>query len=342
MDQILQKHLVEKLMLHKPDLIKAATSPMDCISYQSCKFLDESYHIKTDSYTIVTKVLGYWKDKPIVLHNSHKYVLLENSKSLVNLDNFGDKKIVPASAKSTRFFQKNSTIEAPVKELPKVVEEPKIEVTPEPKKELPEPVKKVETKQIYKTVSVVPETKPTQNYISGLRSQDEKLPEITKSEDAEEAFFDILETKKDDPRIKKFFNYHADQAKKELFSITEKFTQQQMARAMESGGGTNSVQYANGGTMHGDLIVDGNLTVTGTSNTGGGTTSNKKVFTVGDGVHNEYTLLHSLNTKDIIVSVYDSDYESVLAYIKNISLNETRISFGNIIPVDSIKVVIMG
>ena len=335
MDQILQKHLVEKLMIHKPDPIKAAMSPMDFITYQSCKVLDESYHIKTEDYTIVTKVLGYWKDKPIILHNSHKYVLLENSKSLVNLDNFGDKKIVPASAKTTRFTQKNSTVQAKAEKASKIKEEPKIKVSDEP-------VSVVETKPIYKTVSNLPETKPTQNYISGLKSQDEKTPEIKTSEDAEEAFFDILETKKDDPRIKKFFNYHADQAKKELFSITEKFTQQQMARAMESGGGTNAVQYANGGTMRGDLIVDGNLTVTGTSNTGGGTSSNKKVFTVGDGVHNEYTLIHSLNTKDIIVSVYDSNYESVLASIKNISLNETLISFSNIIAVDSIKVVIMG
>ena len=329
MDQILQKHLMEKLMLRKPDPIKAATSPMDCISYQSCELLDETYHIKTSDYTIVTKVLGYWKDKPIILHNAHKYVVLENSKSLVNLDNFGDKKIVPASAKTTRFTQKNSTVEAP----PKVVEEPEIKPV--------EPVKAVIKEPIYKTVSANVENKPTSNYITGLRSQDEKLPEITKSEDAEETFFDILETKKDDPRIKKFFNYHADQAKKELFSITEKFTQQQMARAMESGGGTNAVQYANGGTMRGDLVVDGNLTVTGTSNTGGGTSSNKKVFTVGDGVNKDYTLLHSLNTKDLIVNVYDSNYESVLAYVKNISLNETRVSFGNTIPVDSIKVVIM-
>ena len=116
---------------------------------------------------------------------------------------------------------------------------------------------------------------------------------------------------------------------------------------MEGGGGTNAVQYSNGGSMNGKLIINDDLEVTGTiygtvDGGGGGGVVDKKTFLIGDGVNSEFVLNHSLNTYDVIVQIYDNlTKEAVNAFIKNISPNETLINFSRIIGVDSYRVVII-
>lgn len=319
MDQILQKHLLNKILFSGSDSAEINNIHDDIIYYNSYKRVDNSFYIKINEDVLISEGIGCWKNKPVLSYKNKKYVLLENSKSIVNIKNFGVEKLDPLP----------KPIEVKKEEIviPKKVEE----------KKPSEPEKKVQS-VIVKTPEQ--EKKKESDYVSGLKAQDESPKEtVTKSsEDPEELFFSILDKKRDDPRIKKFFNYHSDLAKKELFAITEKFTREQMSRAMESGGGTNSVQYSNGGSMHGDLIIDGNLTVTGTSNIG----TTKKVFYIGNGTDNEYLLVHSLNTKDIFVTMYDSNDEMVIGNVKNISLNETKVSFANPIDTNSIKVVVIG
>ena len=100
------------------------------------------------------------------------------------------------------------------------------------------------------------------------------------------------------------------------------------------------MQFAKGGIMGGDLTIEGNVSITGIL-TGGGIL-NKKIFTIGNNIDNEFIISHNLNTKDIIVNLYDKYHESIIANFKNISLNETLITFGAIIDTNSIKVVIVG
>jgi hypothetical protein len=66
--------------------------------------------------------------------------------------------------------------------------------------------------------------------------------------------------------------------KKEFNQIIEKVKTAQFARAMESGGGTNAVQYANGGTMNGSLTVTNNIVAENIQDTTGRGLIRKKVF----------------------------------------------------------------
>jgi hypothetical protein len=325
MDQILAKHLASTFLFPKEEK-KLDFIDESIIPYHSYKIIDNSYFIKTDVDTIVSECKGTWKDKPVILYKKEKYVLLENSQKIVKLntlDNTGE--IV---FKTKPLIQ----VKNPKDEIVQIKKSEEKEVIEEPKQEKEEP----------KLISIPLNTKDsTASYISDIKKSDESAEENVN----QEKDVDIISTLvkyKDDPRVKSFFNYHSELAKKEIFSITEKFSQQQMARAMESGGGTNAVQFANGGTMSGDLLIDGNITFTGDiSGRGMGGSSIKKIFNVGNGIDSEYILLHSLGTKDILVSIYDQNDEIVYASVKNISINETKVSFSEPISTDSIKVVII-
>jgi hypothetical protein len=325
MDQILAKHLASAFLFPKEEK-KLDFIDESIIPYHSYKIIDNSYFIKTDVDTIVSECKGTWKDKPVILYKKEKYVLLENSQKIVKLntlDNTGE--IV---FKTKPLIQ----VKKPKDKIVQIKKSEEKEVIEEPKQEKEEP----------KLISIPLNTKDsTASYISDIKKSDESAEENVN----QEKDVDIISTLvkyKDDPRVKSFFNYHSELAKKEIFSITEKFSQQQMARAMESGGGTNAVQFANGGTMSGDLLIDGNITFTGDiSGRGIGGSSIKKIFNVGNGIDSEYILLHSLGTKDILVSIYDQNDEIVYASVKNISINETKVSFSEPISTDSIKVVII-
>ena len=316
MDSILSKHLANAFLLPKNEKLDTSVKNENMIPYHSFKIIDNSYYIKLDKDTIISESKGYWNNKPIVTYKDTQYVILENSNYLVNLNN----------------LSKTENSITPVK-----TEEPK-KVFLQPKKIIQQPKEPVKDKP---QIISIPLNGGTASYVPKMAEEDAEEKRV---DNKPTDFISALESNKDDPRVKKFFNYHSELAKKEIFAITEKFAQQQMARAMESGGGTNAVQYSNGGTMKGDLIVDGNLNVTGNINGGGGGVGgpSKRVFTVGNGSDNEYVLLHSLGTKDLSITVYDQSDEVVVASLKNISINETKISFTNPIGVDSIKVVILG
>lgn len=303
MDTILAKHLANTFLF--PEQIETKPLDKNNIAFSSYKIIDEKFYIKAYNQVIVSKVKGYWNNKPVITVNGERYALLEGSKSLVNLNSIGVTTL-----------------------------------TPEPLKEEVEANQDNETVKEIKSPNSTPGSSTTRGYLPKQKASESSVS--TTSE--EDKFFKTLEQFKDDPRLKQIFNYHAELAKKEIFQITEKFTQQQMARAMESGGGTNAVQYANGGTMKGNLVIDGNLSVVGKINEG--TANNdvtaKKIFLIGDNTSKEYTVTHGLDTKDVLVALYDTNDEQVFASVKNISLNETKITFSVPITTNSIKVVIIG
>jgi hypothetical protein len=89
--------------------------------------------------------------------------------------------------------------------------------------------------------------------------------------------------------------------------------------------------------MDGNLTITSNLSVLGTIY---GKLDNKRVFNIGNNTDTDYILDHNLNTKDLVITMYDSSDDIVLAGAKNINLNQTLITFSEP-PVDSIKVIIM-
>jgi hypothetical protein len=117
-----------------------------------------------------------------------------------------------------------------------------------------------------------------------------------------------------------------------------KFKKQLGRMALEGGGGTNAVQYANGGYMNGDLVVSGNITALGgvfqdsdnlgndisslrsfiqsnsASWSGGGGVGDVKYVTdiVGNNVDTIFTFSHGLGTSDLIVSIIDTDTDKIV------------------------------
>ena len=142
-----------------------------------------------------------------------------------------------------------------------------------------------------------------------------------------------------------------------------------IARVAESGGGTNAVQYANGGVMNGSLEITNNLTVGGNftgnislsslNQTGAineqvimwsdvlaqwvpGDAAVKRVYHVGDGVSSTFTINHQLSSLDLIYQVYDnSTQEVVVPYIKNTNAQNTQITFSFVPSPSAYRMVIM-
>lgn len=152
-------------------------------------------------------------------------------------------------------------------------------------------------------------------------------------ENTEELFKELLLTDNGDKQIQKFFEGYTNSFKKSFIEIAEKIARRESMRFAESGGGTNAVQYANGGTMDGDLTVTQTIKAeTVTDNKQRQLVSKLEFHIFGDNTTATYTLNHNLDTKNIIISVYDENTdELIFVSCKNIDLNNTRIEFGNIL-----------
>lgn len=361
MDKILEKHLANALVLVKSDL-NISIPDENIISYESCILEKDSYRLVTEYDTIISEVIGYWKDKPIIKFNNTKYAILENSNTIVKLKslNVTDDKIQkePETPKNiVPLFPDKNLIKKPVKKVIQKVEPP-IEIK-EPvvvKQEIatPDPVRvtsdlnELLPKKVASTNSII------SHYVDKLKKEDQQKQELPKETETtasyietnkpksfEDELFGVFDTKKDDPRFKRLFSYYSDQTKKEVHEINEKYAKQYMAKILETsgGGGTSNsaIDYSKGGTINGDLTITNNLSVLGTLYA---QIDNKRVFNIGNDTDTDYVLDHNFNTKDLVISVYDSNDEIVLASIKNINLNQTLISFSSP-PVETIKVVLI-
>lgn len=323
MDDILAKHLAKTL------LFKENKNKDDSYRY---KLLDGKYYISKGSDLVVSEKIGYWKNKEVIKVNNEKFIILENTNKLVPLDHISSddfeenfKKTLDKPKKSISYQNPSSL---PVNKKQNSVKKTTID---EPSETSVNIAPKVSVKS--QKDSNIPEKETTEKYIDTIKSSNnEKIQEDAEETEETTIFFDLLEKKKDDPRVKKFFNYHADHMKKEFTQIIEKVKTSQFARAMESGGGTNAVQYANGGTMNGSLTVTNNIVAENVQDTAGRGLIHKKTFTIlGDGSSNKtFTLSHNMNTKDITISVYDeTTYQLVFVTCTNINENNTTISFPN-------------
>ena len=125
--------------------------------------------------------------------------------------------------------------------------------------------------------------------------------------------------------------------RKEYLDLAEKVSRREAMRISESGGGTNAVQYKNGGVIDGELIINGNLVVNNQQYI------KKIIFNVGDGIQQSFTFSHNLNTKNILVNVQDTNTnEIVIPYIKILDENSIMIEFSFIPDINNYKLIIFG
>ena len=292
MDNILAKHLADAFLLLK----KEPTVNQDIIEYGNFEIFDNKYHLEINKNTIVSERVGYWKDKPVLLFNNYKYVLLENSHNIIKIDKLGlDDNSINNRPEINKEQEEKKITDNLINSISNIIKnnKPVIDKTPVIVKSsvITKPIQKPEV-FIKNRETVAPKAEPitpppvVAPYVELLKKSEnvsQQIPQTVST--VEDDFFSLLEKHKDDKRITKFFNYHSELAKKELFAITEKFNKQQKIISSEGGGGTNAMQFAKGGIMGGDLTIEGNVSITGIL-TGGGIL-NKKIFTIGNNIDNE-------------------------------------------------------
>lgn len=368
MDDILAKNLTNIFLNIKEEFSNLEENSNEYNSFNSYDEVKKSFFVKTNDDFIEelnekdkTITLDFFDDIKNIIKQNEIYVnereinLLEQKEEFIKEDFlnklsniFKNADILPTQKPEVKpKVKKQQKIKSTedTKEISKIPVENPVEISLDTPIISPEQTKKEE---------IVPPASVIDAYNIKTPESETKTPipqtfVANEGEDTaksiEALFFDLLEGRKNDKRFTRFFNSQIESVKKELFAITEKYTRE-IKMTAEGGGGTNAVQYANGGTMNGNLSVNGNLTVTGTINGGSGGSGSslqKKTFIVGDGSNSSFILSHSLNTKEIIISTYDINTEElVLCSIKNLDGNETQISFGFVPSYNSIRVVLVG
>ena len=132
----------------------------------------------------------------------------------------------------------------------------------------------------------------------------------------------------------------------------------QINRVAESGGGTNAVQYANGGIMNGNLHVTGRISgfislssltqdearvgdVVMWNGTNWVSTTTKVVSAIGDSTNKDFIITHNFNTFDVMVQVYDNNTNAVVyPAIQGNSLNDIKIEFSFVPSLNNYRVII--
>lgn len=185
-------------------------------------------------------------------------------------------------------------------------------------------------------------------------------------EHIEQALVGLL-TEGNNRNFNKFFELYTEGFKRDMVKISEKISRREMLRSLESGGGTNAAQFADGGTMRGTLNVQGNvnatdhltghLSLSSLDNDGAidgqvlvwsdtysqwKPKTNKVVSSIGDDINSVFVVAHGLQSMDLIVQVYDNTTQEVVyPHILNIGVNETQITFSTVPTANKYKVVIM-
>jgi hypothetical protein len=66
-------------------------------------------------------------------------------------------------------------------------------------------------------------------------------------------------------------------------------------------------------------------------------------ITIGDAGNTQFTIIHNLNTRDVVVQVYEmtSPYETVLADIQRLTTNTALVTFANAPALNEYRVVVL-
>jgi hypothetical protein len=281
---------------------KEVINILNCSDVQEVK--KNLFLIKSNGATFLKEKTNTWRNNPVfefnvlvgnILHKNVKFVVSEESETMINHKQLGIRKIV--------------------NKVPQM------------------PILEESNELLLKT-----DTKPAES------SQTTDLSNLKKA--ISETFIEYLKDEQYSPELHNFFNIYTEGFKQQFMQISEKISKREMYRAMESGGGTNAVNYVKGGVIDGDLTITGNLSVVNAAYINIESTDQvaKKIVTsIGDGVNEDYTVSHNLSTKDILVSVLNSQTNAVVyPYVEYTTLNSISLSFDNPVPDNAYRVIIIG
>jgi len=306
------------------------------------------FEIKSKEFDLVKEKKGEFNGSPIIemdltvdnqIFKNVKFVLKEQSKISVNPNLLDYTTAIikekvskkPKNKKSTKTTKPTKTSKAK-----KIIKE---DVLPDLK----------ETQEEYKKISGLESIEKNKNeFLSSLKSE---LLENIKQEiqmgvisemmqsHIKSNFSDLLDENKNNGKLGKIFESYNTSFRNDIIQLSEKLAKRESLRYAESGGGSNATQYANGGTINGNLIINGTLSASHISSpdvigSSGGSSTNKKVFNiVGDGINQQFILNHDFNTYDVMVTVYEKFTKAVvLCYVEHTTLNTVTIDVGSIIP----------
>ena len=309
---------------------------MNSLGYESLNevFFDV-FEIKSNGIDLIKEKKGDFNGNPIVeldlclnkeVYRNVRFVLKENSEVSINPNLLDYTKAVVLE--NLQKPEKVKQIRKPIVETPVI----------KPKKII------TEKKQVKSEKTLLEKTK--EQFFNSIRGELlENLKEEIKEgiisdllkNNIQSNFDNIIEEGSNQYKLQKLFRNENNKFRKELIEMAEKIAKRESMRFVESGGGTNATQYANGGTINGELIINGDLIV-----------NNQKVikrviFNVGDGIQQSFIFNHNLNHKNILVNVQDtSTDEIVIPYIKIIDDNSLMIEFSFIPDINSYKLIIFG
>ena len=378
---------------------------INVLSYKELEEVhDGIYLIKThNNQTFLKEAKSTWKSKPVVefnvltgdrLFKSVKFVLEKREKTLLNYSALGI-----SSRKSLMTEQTSRKLDIPTETNANIYEErlkSALDVNIQNGKRIiadaidrqQEHINKLVAEQVAAKVEQL-----TSDIINDLVDTRSRIIKDLQEKVREEIIMDILSKKQEIlhesiNRISKMEDVVAtckqrvDEAAatdsatikaieeyKRAFDKELRNVRTTVARVAESGGGTNAVQYANGGVMNGSLDITNNLTVGGnfTGNislsslyqTGAineqvimwndaldswvpGDAVVKRMYYIGDGTSSSFTINHQLSSMDLIYQVYDNNtQEVVLPHIKNTDADNTQITFSFTPSPSAYRVIIM-
>jgi hypothetical protein len=236
---------------------------MNSLGYESLNevFFDV-YEIKFKNLELVKEKKGDFNGNPIIevdltikdqIFKNVRFVLTKENKIKINPNLLDYTKVV--------IFEKQNKIVAP-----QILE----------KTETPAPLvvkhKKVTKKPLIKEQSLIERTKA--EFFDSIRGEVlEELKREVKAGIISDLIKESLQTNFDEVitdsgsrnKLQKIIENFNNSFRKEYIDLAEKVSRREALRYVESGGGTNATQYANGGVMNGDLIVNGNFQSTGMS-----------------------------------------------------------------------------
>lgn len=294
------------------------------------------YEIKHKEFDLVKEKCGEFDGDPIVeldlcieneIFKNVRFVLKKQNGIHINTNLLDYTNVV--------VFEKKNTIK----------KQPAPVIVQKPKKIIKEAVKKkiAPANQILKEEKLVERNK--EEFFNSIKTEmiDQLRGEIKQGiiaemlkENMQSNFNSLLAEDNNKTKLHRLFEQTNTKFRNEIIQLSEKLARRESMRFAESGGGTNAVQYANGGTMDGSLTITHDLSAdtiiaNNVTDTLGRELVSKLSFTInGDDTKNTYILNHNLNSNKILISVYDDiTKEQVIPYVVNIDNNNTKVEFSN-------------
>ena len=233
---------------------------MNTFGYESLnEIFFDVYEIKVNGLDLVKEKKGDYNGNPIIemdirvdneIYKNVRFVLTKENKICINPNLLDHTKVVAYEKK----------VEKP-KETPKppVIKENK-EVFVKQKNKI------VQKDPVIEEESLIEKTK--KEFFESIRG--EVLQELKKEikagiisdlikENVQINFDSVVSDNGNKNKLQKILENYNNSFRKDYIELAEKVSRREAMRYTESGGGTNSVQYANGGKMDGDLFVTGNF-----------------------------------------------------------------------------------